>query len=389
MDQQRLLAERFETHRARLRGVAFRMLGSPTEADDAVQEAWIRISRTDESEIDNLGAWLTTVVARVCLNMLRARKARHEEFPPGRVPEPIIDRPGGMDPEHEALLGDSVGLALLVLLETLAPAERVAFVLHDVFALPFEEIAPIVGRTPTATRQLASRARRRVRGVAPPPDRDVRAQRTVVDAFITAVRGGDFEGLIAVLDPDVVLRADGGARWLGATREIRGAKMVARSALTITRRLTGFDVQHALVNGSAGIVSRDENGEPFSVMGFMVRGGRILEIDVLADPERLRRLDLTRLGRRSGDGPDPGSRPVPEHLAAALLLVEVGRSPKSDRATSGCNGWSGSWRSTARTSWDGVRVTRVPGTERRATRQPSPSRGRDRGHWPPADPSQG
>jgi RNA polymerase sigma-70 factor (ECF subfamily) len=295
VDQQRLLAERFEAHRRRLRGIAYRMLGSPSEADDAVQETWIRISRTDENEIDNLGAWLTTVVARVCLNMLRARKARHEEYPPGRVPEPIIDRPDGMDPEHEALLGDSVGLALLVMLETLGPAERVAFVLHDVFALPFEEIAPILGRTPTATRQLASRARRRVRGVAPPPDRDLRAQRTAVDAFIAAVRSGDFEGLLAVLDPDVVLRADGGARWVGATREIRGAEMVARSALTITRRLTGFDVQHALVNGSVGIVSRDENRELFSVMGFMVHGGRILEIDVLADPERLRRLDLTRL----------------------------------------------------------------------------------------------
>jgi RNA polymerase sigma-70 factor (ECF subfamily) len=296
VDEQRLLADRFETHRARLRGIAFRMLSSSTEAEDAVQEAWIRISRTDESEIDNLGAWLTTVVARVCLNMLRTRKARHEEFPAGRVPEPIIDRPDGMDPEHEALLGDSLGLALLVLLETLAPAERVAFVLHDVFALPFEEIGPILGRTPTASRQLASRARRRVRGVAPPPDRDLRAQRTAVDAFIAAVRSGDFEGLIAVLDPDVVLRADGGALWPGATRTIRGADMVARSALTITRRLTGFDVQQALVNGSAGIVSRDENGEPFSVMGFTVRDGRILEIDVLADPERLLRLDLTRLG---------------------------------------------------------------------------------------------
>jgi RNA polymerase sigma factor (sigma-70 family) len=296
VDQQALLAEQFESHRRRLRGIAFRMLGSPSEADDALQEAWIRICRTDESEIDDFGAWLTTVVARVCLNMLRARKARHEEFPPGRVPDPIVDRPDGMDPEHEALLGDALGLALLVLLETLAPAERVAFVLHDVFGLPFEEIAPIVGRTPTATRQLASRARRRVRGVALPPDRDLRAQRTAVDAFIAAVRSGDFEGLIAVLDPDVVLRADGGARWLGATREIRGAEMVARSALTITRRLTGFDVRPALVNGSAGIVSRDENGEPFSVMGFMVRDGRILEIDVLVDPERLHRLDLTRLG---------------------------------------------------------------------------------------------
>jgi RNA polymerase sigma factor (sigma-70 family) len=294
VDQQEVLAERFEADRPRLRGIAFRMLGSPSEADDALQEAWLRISQTDESGIENLGAWLTTVVARVCLNLLRARKARHEDYPPGRVPEPIIDGPDGMDPEHEVLVGDSVGMALLVMLETLAPAERVAFVLHDVFAVPFEQIAPILGRTPAATRQLASRGRRRVRGVTH-ADRDLRAQRTAVDAFITAVRTGDFEGLLAVLDPDVVLRADGGARWLGATREIRGAEMVARSALTITLRLTGFDVQHALVNGSAGIVSRDENGEPFSVMGFTVLDGRILEIDVLFDPERLRRLDLTRL----------------------------------------------------------------------------------------------
>jgi RNA polymerase sigma-70 factor (ECF subfamily) len=295
VDQQQALAERFESHRRRLRGVAFRMLGTATEADDAVQEAWLRISRTDEDEIENLGAWLTTVVARVCLNMLRARKARREEYPPGRVPEPIIDGPDGMDPEHEALLGDSVGMALLVMLETLAPAERVAFVLHDVFAVPFDEIAPILGRTPTAARQLASRARRRVRGVAPSGDRDLRAQRTAVDAFIAAVRSGDFEGLLAVLDPDVVLRADGGARWAGGTREIRGAEMVARSALTITLRLTDLDVQRALVNGSAGIVSRDENGQPFSVMGFTVHDGRVLEIDVLFDLERLRRLDLTRL----------------------------------------------------------------------------------------------
>ena len=296
MDEQGLLAEQFEAHRGRLRGIAYRMLGSPTEADDAVQEAWIRISRTDESD-DRQPRRVADDGRRAGLleHASRAQGAPRR-VPPGRVPEPIIDRPDGMDPEHEALLGDSLGLALLVLLETLAPAERVAFVLHDVFALPFEEIAPIVGRTPTATRQLASRARRRVRGVAPAPDRDLSAQQTVVDAFIAAVRSGDFEGLIAVLDPDVVLRADGGARWLGATRAIRGADMVARSALTITRRLTGFDVRHALVNGTAGIVSRDEHGEPFSVMGFLVHGGRILEIDVLADPERLGRLDLTHLG---------------------------------------------------------------------------------------------
>lgn len=295
MDEERLLAERFEAHRGRLRAAAYRMLGSIPEADDAVQEAWIRISRTDQSEIDNFGGWLTTVVARVCLNMLRTRKARHEAFPAGRVPEPIIDRPGGMDPEHEAILGDFLGLALLVVLETLAPAERVAFVLHDVFALPFEEIAPIVGRTSTATRQLASRARRRVRGVASAPDRDLRGQRMVVDAFVTAVRGGDLEGLLAILDPDVVLRADGGTGWVGATRAIRGARAVARSALTITLRLTAFDVRQALVNGTPGIVSRDENGQPFSVMGFTARGGRIVEIDVLADPERLRQLNFSVL----------------------------------------------------------------------------------------------
>jgi RNA polymerase sigma-70 factor (ECF subfamily) len=300
MDQQRLLAERFETHRGRLRAVAYRMLGSLSEADDALQEAWIRISRADTSSIENMGGWLTTVVARVCLNMLRARRSRREESLPGHVPVPILDREDGLDPEHEVLLGDSIGLALFVVLETLAPAERVAFVLHDVFAVSFEEIAPIVGRSPTAARQLASRARRRVRGATPLPDRDLHEQRTVVDAFLAAVRSGDIEGLLAVLDPNIVLRADGGARWVGATREIRGAQAVARSALTITRRLTGFAVQNALVNGAAGIVSRDENGQLFSVMGFTVRDGRILEIDVLADPDRLRQLDLSRIERADG-----------------------------------------------------------------------------------------
>lgn len=297
MDDQRLLAERFETHRARLRAVAYRMLGSLSEADDAIQEAWIRISRTDTSEIDNMGGWLTTVVARICLNMLRARRSRREESLPELLPEPVLDREDVVDPEHAALLGDSVGLALFVVLETLAPAERVAFVLHDVFAVTFAEIAPIVGRSPMAARQLASRARRRVRGVTPVPASDLREQRSVVDAFIAAVRSGDFEGLLAVLDPDVVLRADGGTRWVGATREIRGAETVSRSALTITRRLTGFTVQHALVNGAPGIVSWDEGGEPFSVMGFTVRDGKIIEIDVLADPERLHRLDFSVLDR--------------------------------------------------------------------------------------------
>ena len=297
MDEQQVLAERFETHRGRLRAVAYRMLGSVSEADDALQESWLRISRADASDVENMGGWLTTVVARVCLNMLRTRKSRREELLYAHVPEPILDREDGIDPEHEVLLGESVGLALFVVLETLAPAERVAFVLHDVFAVPFDEIAPIVGRSPTAARQLASRARRRIRAVTPVPDPDLREQRPVVDAFLAAVRGGDFDGLLAVLDPDVVLRADGGAIWVGATRELRGAETVARSALTITRRLTGFDVQHALVNGAAGIVSWNEEGQLFSVMGFTVRGGRIVEIDVLADPERLRQLDLTALHR--------------------------------------------------------------------------------------------
>ncbi|MGZ6297148.1 MAG: RNA polymerase sigma factor SigJ [Candidatus Limnocylindrales bacterium] len=300
MDEQRLLAERFEAHRGRLRAVAYRLLGSPSEADDAVQEAWIRISRADTSSVENMGGWLTTVVARVCLNMLRARRSRHEESLHAHVPEPILDAEDGIDPEHEALLGDSVGLALFVVLETLAPAERVAFVLHDVFDVPFDEIAPIVGRSSTATRQLASRARRRVRGVPPVPDPDLRRQRPVVDAFVAAVRSGDFEALLAVLDPDVVLHADGGARWVGATRELRGADAVARSALMMTRMLAAFDVQHALVNGAAGIVSWDENGQLFSVMGFTVGAGKIVEIDVLMDPERLRQLDLSRIER--GDG---------------------------------------------------------------------------------------
>jgi RNA polymerase sigma factor (sigma-70 family) len=297
MDEQQLLAERFEAHRGRLRAVGYRMLGSLAEADDAVQETWIRISRADTSSIENMGGWLTTVVARVCLNMLRARTSRREESLPFHVPEPIIDRDDGMDPEHEVLLGDSVGLALFVVLETLAPAERVAFVLHDVFAVSFDEIAPIVGRSPTAARQLASRARRRVRGVTPVPDRDLREQRPVVEAFLAAVRGGDFEGLLAALDPDIVLRADGGALWVGATRELRGAETVARSALTITRMLTGFAVQYVLVNGAAGVLTRDANGQPISVMGFTVRDGRIVEIDVLMDPGRLRLLDLTVLDR--------------------------------------------------------------------------------------------
>ena len=290
MDERDWLAEQFEEHRTRLKAVAYRMLGSLTEADDAVQEAWLRLSRSDAREIDSLGAWLTTVVARVSLNMLRSRASRHEEPIDVRVPEPIIDSADGTDPEHEALLADSVGLALLVVLETLSPPERLAFVLHDMFAVPFDEIAPIVDRSPEATRQLASRARRRVQGERAAPDADLHSQREVVDAFLAAAREGDFETLVAVLDPDVVLRADFGR---GApAQEIRGAEKVARQAQMYSR--FGLDMRPALINGAVGLVTfRD--GRPFSVGGFTVRGGKIVEMDWLADPERLSRLDLAPL----------------------------------------------------------------------------------------------
>jgi RNA polymerase sigma factor (sigma-70 family) len=294
MDENEFLAKRFEEHRSHLRAVAYRMLGSIGEADDAVQQAWLRLSRSDTGGIENLGGWLTTVVGRVCLNMLRSRSSRREvpldESPGARVPDPILGRADGTDPEHEALLADSVGLALLVVLETLSPAERLAFVLHDMFAVPFDEIAPIVGRKPAAARQLASRARRRVRGGAPVPDADLAAQREVVDAFLAAARDGDFDALVAVLDPDVVLRADHGPMPTGAPREVRGAEAVAGQALTFSRR--GLLVRPVLVNGAAGAVST-RDGEPFSVVGFTVRGGKIVAIDILADPPRLARLDLT------------------------------------------------------------------------------------------------
>jgi RNA polymerase sigma factor (sigma-70 family) len=290
MDEREWLAERFEERRTRLKAVAYRMLGSLSEADDAVQEAWLRLSRTDE-DIHNLDAWLTTVVARVCLNTLRARQSRHEEEMGPRVPEPIVDPEDGTEPEHEALLADSVGLALLVVLETLSPAERLAFVLHDVFAVPFDEIAPIIDRSPDAARQLASRARRRVRG-APVPDAALEAQREVVDAFLAAAREGDFERLVSVLDPDVVLHADLGPSAPGGRFELRGVEAVAKQARTYSR--LGLVIRPALVNGAAGIVTfRD--GEPFSVGAFTVRGGRIVEIDFLADPERVRQVDLTVL----------------------------------------------------------------------------------------------
>ncbi|HEV2782547.1 MAG TPA: RNA polymerase sigma factor SigJ [Actinophytocola sp.] len=295
MDETDWMARRFEEHRTHLRAVAYRMLGSLAEADDAVQEAWLRLSRADTSEVDNLGGWLTTVVARVCLNMLRSRRTRGEQPLGVHVPDPIIGPAGGADadPEHEALLADSVGLALLVVLDTLAPAERLAFVLHDLFAVPFDEIADIVGRSPAAARQLASRARRRVQGAAPAPDPDLARQREVVDAFLAASRDGDFDGLLAVLDPDVVLRADSGP-LAAATREVRGARTVAEQALTFRRIATAHRVRPALVNGAAGVVTMVD-GRVYAVMGLTIRGGKIVAMDILADPDRLAQLDLTFL----------------------------------------------------------------------------------------------
>ena len=290
MDQQEWLARQFEDHRPHLRAVAYRMLGSLTEADDAVQDAWLRLSRADTSQVENLRAWLTTIVARVALNTLRSRRTRREQPLDVHVPDPVVDPAAGTDPEHEALLADSVGLALLVVLETLTPAERLAFVLHDMFAVPFEEIAPIVERSPEATRQLASRARRRVRGTAPVPDADLHAQWEVVEAFHAAARNGDFDALVAVLDPDVVLRADGGLT--GLSQHVQGAETVAGQALLWSR--VDLTMRRALVNGAAGVVTiRD--GRPFSVGAFTVKNGKIVEIDFLADPERVARLDLNVL----------------------------------------------------------------------------------------------
>ncbi|KJE25258.1 RNA polymerase sigma factor, sigma-70 family [Frankia torreyi] len=293
---QELLAARFEAHRGQLRAVAYRMLGSLTEADDAVQEAWLRLSRADSDAVTNLGGWLTTVVGRVCLDMLRSRTARREDPLDDlvRLPDPVVSRADGVDPAQQALIADAVGLALLVVLETLGPAERLAFVLHDMFAVPFDDIAPIVGRSPAATRQLASRARRRVQGAPTTPDVDLARQRVVVDAFLAAARGGDFDALVAVLDPDVVLRADRGAAGMGAAGSGRtvGARAVAARAMTFRR--FGRAARPALVNGTAGLVTMS-GGRPFAVMGFTISGGRITEIDILADPDRLRTLDLDLL----------------------------------------------------------------------------------------------
>jgi RNA polymerase sigma-70 factor, ECF subfamily len=282
------LIERFEEARPRLRAVAYRMLGSVDDAEDAVQEAWLRLSR-NRGKVDNVDAWLTTVVARICLNMLRARRARHEEELLERLPDPLIDPPGDFDPEHQALLADSVGLALFVVLDTVPPAERLAFVLHDVFAVPFDEIASIVDRSPEAARKLASRARRRIQQARPQPDGDIAAQREIVDAFFAAGRAGDFERLVAVLDPDVVLRADFGGPTVQVTT---GAMAVARLA-----KLYGGmkrEVRAAIVNGAAGAVIFEHN-RPFSVMAFVVSDGRVVAIDTLADPARIARLDLSAI----------------------------------------------------------------------------------------------
>ena len=287
------LAEQFEEHRSHVRAVAYRMLGSVTEAEDAVQEAWIRLSRTDVSAVDNLRGWLTTVVARVCLDMLRTRTSRREDpldENATHVPDPVISR-ADEDPESDAMLADSVGLALLVVLEKLEPAERLAFVLHDVFGMTFEEIAPIVDRSVVATRQLASRARRRVQGQAPPSDADLRQQRRVVDAFLAAVQNGDFEALVTVLDPAIVLRADGGPK--GMSRFVRGAQAVVAQAAAFSK--LGLSNQVVLVNGNIGVVARLPDGRLLSVIGFTIAGGKVVEMDILADPDRLSRLDLSAI----------------------------------------------------------------------------------------------
>jgi RNA polymerase sigma-70 factor (ECF subfamily) len=288
VDEHDFLAERFEAHRDHLLAVAYRMLGSLTEADDAVQEAWLRLVRSDASEVANLGGWLTTVVSRLCLDMLRSRKSRREEPFDTHVPDPIVAS-ADPDPAEEAVLADSVGLALLVVLETLTPAERLAFVLHDIFGVPFDEIAPIVGRSPATATQLASRARRRVRGAAM-PDADLPAQREVIDAFMTAAHTGDFEALVAVLDPDVVLRVDLGVA--GPSRLLRGAATVANQALLFSQG--GPLARPVVINGAAGLVSMSD-GQPVAVFSPTVRGGKIVEINILADPERIAQLDLPGL----------------------------------------------------------------------------------------------
>jgi RNA polymerase sigma-70 factor, ECF subfamily len=293
MAEQDWLAERFEQYRPRLRAVSYRMLGSLSEADDAVQEAWLRVSRADTSQVEDLGAWLTTVVARICLNVLRSRAARREEPIGPHLPDPIVSGVDGVDPEQEALIADSVGLALLIVLDTLAPAERLAVVLHDAFDVPFDQIAAIIDRSEPATRQLASRARRRLRAT-PAPDATIAEQWELVDAFLAAARDGDFDALLRVLDPDVVLRADAGVTVPGGSRIERGARAVASGAVAF--RTLGYVSRLALVNGAPGVVTF-AGEQAFSVVGFTVAGGKIVEMNILVDPARLERLDLTVLAR--------------------------------------------------------------------------------------------
>jgi RNA polymerase sigma-70 factor (ECF subfamily) len=292
MDERDWLAKRFEANRGHLRAVAYRMLGSLSEADDAVQESWLRLNRSDPSGIDNLSGWLTTVVARVCLDMLRSRKARREEALDANTAISTRNGGNGADPEHEAVLADSVGLALLVVLETLTPAERLSFVLHDLFDLPFDEIAPIVERSPAAARQLASRARRRVRGASIASEVDLARQREVVDAFLAAARGGDFAALLAVLDPDVVLRSDRAALPRGGPREVHGASAVAELATRGGARAA----RPAMVNGAVGVVVAPR-GQLLMVLVFTIDGGKIVAIDAIGDPERLDALALAVLDR--------------------------------------------------------------------------------------------
>lgn len=340
MDGRDVLAARFEEHRPRLKAVAYRMLGSLSEAEDAVQETWLKLGRADDEQMENLGGWLTTVVGRVCLDLLRARKRRGEQpldtdAPGTHVPDPhVTPLPGGgqaVDPEQEALLTDSVGLALLVVLDTLSPAERLAFVLHDMFAVPFEDIAPIVERAPAATRQLASRARRRVRGTAPEPGPDRTRHREVVEAFLAAARGGDFDALLELLDPDVVLRADGGA-VSGLSRVVRGATAVVAGARSFSS--LAATTYLALVNGRVGQISV-RGGRPFSVGEFTVRDGRIVEINILADQERLRDLldtrtitELTSAG--SGPGSDSDTSTGTRGGRAPAPAAEGGTGPAAD-----------------------------------------------------------
>src|SRR5215510_2195272 len=302
MDEDQWLAARFEEHQGELRAVAYRMLGSLAEADDAVQEAWLRFSRSDVSGVDNLGAWLTTVVGRVCLNMLRSRTTRREDPLTLHLPDPVVTRAEDTDPEHQALLADSVGLALLVVLDMLSPAERLAFVLHDMFAVPFDQIAPIVGRSPAAARQLASRARRRVQGAPSADVSELSSQREIVEAFLAALRAGDFDGLVAILDPDIVVGADAAAATPGLPRELRGAHAWARGAVAAARGARF--ARPALVNGVVGVVVAPR-GRLFRVLSLTIRNNKITRIDVIGDPERLRGLDLAVL-----DDPEMGQQPM-------------------------------------------------------------------------------